>query len=320
MKNESQDMLNTDGVNHDAINTLSVDFSTEESPLVTVVIPVYEDWDRAVKCLSCLADQTFRDFEVVAVDNGSSFVPEMGIFTFPFRLLHCDAPGSYAARNKGVENANGKIIAFTDSDCLPDEQWLENGVKMLLESPEFDIIAGEVQVFAANQENPTAVELCNIMLMFPQERSVRLSNFGVTANLFVRSNVLKAVNNFDARLMSSGDVEFCQHAIKSGFKLGHSPHSVVRHPAKRGWSEMLKTARRIGGGTIYRVMLVSRFLAFKMLFRVSVPPIRNIYWVLTYSDFTPIQKMKALSVLIVIKWVHLIEGFQVFMGKKPSRS
>lgn len=289
-------------------------------PVVTVIIPIYEDWPRARECLSCLANQTFKDFEVVAVDNGSSFIPEIGSLPYPFQLLHCENPGSYSARNHGLGFARGRIIAFTDSDCLPDEMWLENGLKKFAEVPELDLVAGHVLVFARDEKHPTAVELYNIFVMFPQERSVRVSRFGVTANLFVKSSVIDSVGGFDARLKSSGDVQFCHAAVKKGFKIGYTPDAVVRHPARHDWESIRKAARRVGGGTVHRAMLVSGLAAFKMFLRISVPPIRNLFWIVSNSDLTFLQKFKTVTVLIVFKWAYWVEAVCVLCGKPPSRS
>lgn len=60
--------------------------------------------------------------------------------------------GSYAARNKGVELAKGKIIAFIDADCIPDKSWLERRYSYLVKSPKCHDLGGNVVSVLANKK------------------------------------------------------------------------------------------------------------------------------------------------------------------------
>ena len=94
---------------------------------VTVVIPVLNQERTLEACLRSLLRQTYpKDrFEVVIVDNNSSDRTREIIRAFPFRYAHEPQRSSYAARNRGVSLARGRVVAFMDSDCEADPRWLE---------------------------------------------------------------------------------------------------------------------------------------------------------------------------------------------------
>src|SRR5690554_2350740 len=96
-------------------------------PQCTVIVPVYEHWHLIPALLQCLQRQTLGQerFEVLLVDNGSThFAPPSELPTNT-QILHCAAPGSYAARNQALQEAQGEWLVFTDADCLPATGWLE---------------------------------------------------------------------------------------------------------------------------------------------------------------------------------------------------
>jgi len=56
--------------------------------------------------------------------------------------------GSYAARNKGILNSKGDILAFTDSDCIPKDNWLEKGLSVVVNQDSPGLIGGQINYFA----------------------------------------------------------------------------------------------------------------------------------------------------------------------------
>jgi glycosyltransferase involved in cell wall biosynthesis len=98
---------------------------------VTVIIPAYRDTGRLNACLSALSRQTIPhgDFEVIVVNNDlKEDVLINAEHDFRLTVIREEIPGSYAARNSGIRHAKGEILAFTDSDAVPDAGWIENGM------------------------------------------------------------------------------------------------------------------------------------------------------------------------------------------------
>src|SRR3972149_2192306 len=87
---------------------------------VSVIIPFYNDSENLLNCLEAINRQTLDSsrLEIIVVDNGSSQDIESVVKIFPaVNILYEPKEGSYAARNKGILNSKGDILAFTDSDC-----------------------------------------------------------------------------------------------------------------------------------------------------------------------------------------------------------
>ena len=99
-------------------------------PLVSVVIPTYSRPRQLLHCLDAFCSQTMppSEFELVVVDDGSPVPLDAIVASFQsrlnVRLLRQPNAGPSAARNRGVREARGEFIAFTDDDCLPEPAWL----------------------------------------------------------------------------------------------------------------------------------------------------------------------------------------------------
>jgi len=97
------------------------------SPFFTVVVPTRNRPASLAACLEALARQTFEDFEVVVVDDGSRPAAEVAPGVVAGRGIRClrlSGAGPAAARNAGADAAAGAYLAFLDDDCLPEVDWL----------------------------------------------------------------------------------------------------------------------------------------------------------------------------------------------------
>src|SRR4029077_1201834 len=113
---------------------------------ISVIIPFYGDLAGLRATLEALEVQTGRrdDREILVVNNGEPGAIDSLRAGFPgVRWLHESRAGSYAARNLGLRNAAGQVMAFTDSDCVPDPAWLEEGAKALVQS-DATIVGGKI--------------------------------------------------------------------------------------------------------------------------------------------------------------------------------
>ena len=94
-------------------------------PLISVIIPVYNRPNPVIRAIESVLDQTFRDFELIVVDDGSTdrTVETMREYEDRIALVQRPHLGVSAARNAGLKRASGSLIAFLDSDdyWLPDK-------------------------------------------------------------------------------------------------------------------------------------------------------------------------------------------------------
>jgi hypothetical protein len=172
-------------------------------PLVSVIVPVYNDADRLRTCLHALAQQTYPDsrLEIIVVDNGSTDGSATVAARFPrVRVESEPTVGSYAARNRGIGVATGEVLAFTDADCIPTRDWVAEGVAHLARVPRCGLVAGRIHIYPREGDRPTTVELYESLFDFDQHRFVEHGRFGVTANLFTYAAVVREVGSFDPSL------------------------------------------------------------------------------------------------------------------------
>jgi glycosyltransferase involved in cell wall biosynthesis len=206
-------------------------------PIVSVVVPVYNGERDVPDLIECLRSQTYPPdrVEYLLVDNNSRDRTSAIIETaakFPQitirHLTENQIQSSYAARNKGIHNSKGEIIAFTDADCRPQFDWLENLVKPLADL-EVGISAGEIVALPgktileqhATRQNTLSQKYTLAHSFCP---------YGQTANLAVRKQVLAQVGLFRPYLTSGGDADLCWRILReTWYKLSFAESAIVRH-------------------------------------------------------------------------------------------
>ncbi len=224
---------------------------TEKMPFVSVIIPVYNDADALDKCLHSLDAQSYPHdlFEVIVVDNDSEIKIDKIVKKYKQTVLTHEAmPGSYAARNRGISLAKGEIIGFTDSDCVPAQDWIKNAVNTMLEKPAYGIVAGKITLFFKSPQRLHAVEVYEKIKAFNQKGKVENDHHGVTANLFTYKHIFVKEGLFDARLKSGGDVEWCQRIHAKGYNLLYADEVCVAHPARNTFYQLYRKIVRVAGG------------------------------------------------------------------------
>lgn len=114
------------------------DRTQQKKPLVSVVVPVYERPAFIVHCLESVMSQTFHDYEVIVVDDGSKDNTAHVIQKkFPqVKYLHQENRGVSTARNLAVKNSRGRFIALLDSDDLWKKNKLEEQIAFMLKHPD----------------------------------------------------------------------------------------------------------------------------------------------------------------------------------------
>jgi glycosyltransferase involved in cell wall biosynthesis len=295
-----------------------------ERPFVSVVIPVYNDAARLTTCLHALGRQTYpaNRYEVIVVDNGSdvSVVPVVAATLRHARVVSEPRPGSYAARNRGLAMAQGEILALTDSDCIPAAEWLEEGVRALVQTPNCGLVGGRIDVFFARQACPTPVEIFSVMTARRQEQFIGIDHFCETANLFTSRTVLETVGPFEPELKSRGDVVFGQRVFAAGYRQVYADRAVVAHPAPRSLGALRRRTARLVGGKHDVRRLVS---APAVVTRTASTDARNVprlagrIW--RSTEIARGDRWRVLGILGIVQGVALCERFRLLLGGSPRR-
>jgi glycosyltransferase involved in cell wall biosynthesis len=115
-------------------------------PKVSVVIPTYNRAHLLTECIESALAQTFRDFEIIIIDDGSTDNTSQVVSAFPVRYIHQQNQGVSVARNKGIELSRGEYIAFLDSDDTLLKNALEEGVEVLDKNPDVGFSYGQMYI------------------------------------------------------------------------------------------------------------------------------------------------------------------------------
>lgn len=211
-------------------------------PEASVIVPHFRDYARLDKCLAALAGQSYAGrFEIIVADNASpEGVDEVRrVVAGRAQVVVQPERGAGPARNRGVAAAAGRILAFTDSDCVPHCDWLAEGLRTVAADT---IVGGKVEVMTrAAVKSPT--EAFEIVFAFDNETYVREKGFSITANLFVARDVFARVGPF--RTGVSEDIEWCWRARAAGVAIDFAPRAVVDHPARHDVGELDQKWRRL---------------------------------------------------------------------------
>lgn len=112
------------------------------NPTISIIIPIYNTEKYLRRCLDSIVAQTYKDFECIIVDDGSTdgsgkICDEYVAKDNRFKVFHKKNGGVSSARNLGLDNAKGEYIAFCDADDYVKENWLS---EFILRIPICDIV------------------------------------------------------------------------------------------------------------------------------------------------------------------------------------
>jgi glycosyltransferase involved in cell wall biosynthesis len=201
---------------------------------VTVVAATHNRADRLAALLDALRAQTFRDFDVVIVDDASADETTALLAEAQARgdlaltvLRHETGRGPAAARNAGWRAASAAVIAFTDDDCRPSPGWLAAGVAAMAATAN-----GTREAIVQGLTEPDPLE-ADRLGPFTRSLNVReLDHWYATANMFYSRATLERLGGFDETTFSrpgGEDTDLAWRAIGDGVPTAFSPDARVWH-------------------------------------------------------------------------------------------
>lgn len=283
-----------------------------ESMEVSIIIPTFNDWSRLSLCLKSLDNQSYpKDkYEVIVVNNNPSDVmPDDFIVPSNCTIITEAKPGSYAARNTGVRLSKGRILGFTDSDCIPHENWIAEALDFFAQNPQYTRIAGRIELFYKS-EQLTDAELYEKVYAFKQDFAAS-KGVSVTGNMFTYRELFEHVGYFRDDLFSGGDSEWSLRAQQLGYKIGFGKKVTIYHPARHTTQELEKKYRRTAG-----INGNNKIKSIARLIKYSIPPINTIW----HSKGLSIQeKIKVFMMRYKLHLIRSIEEIRLSFGKMPNR-
>jgi glycosyltransferase involved in cell wall biosynthesis len=262
-------------------------------PQASIIIGTYNRAEMLQRLLYSLKSQALPSerFEVIVVNDGSrddteqacsimeKEMPNLRYFSTEENL------GISAARNRGIANASGKYILFTDDDCIAAEDWVERSCAALDKE---EIAAGAV---ASDSRN--FLILCHNIAQFHPflpGRPAGTVEFVAGANLAIRKDVLLELNGFQDSMILAGDMDLILRARIKGHRAAFVPDAVVTHaPDRKTVSSLLKYAARHASATIvlrhkYSALLKTPKILYSRALLLGLAPLiafkatMGIYW------------------------------------------
>jgi GT2 family glycosyltransferase len=294
----------------------------QDRPLVSVVIPHYEDVANLRQCLDLLDQQTLPRalWEIIVSDNRSPSgmaIVEQAVGGRAVLVISHEK-GAGPTRNVGAAIARGSVLAFLDSDCRPAPDWLEKGTAASASSA---VTGGRINVLVRDDARLTPSEAFERVFAFNNKLYIQEKGFSVSANLFIRREAWDRVGGFKAAI--SEDVDWCWRARDAGFPVRYADDVVVGHGArvsffelKRKWRRLTLEAYYLGGsGPVAKV----RWLARTWLLLLS--PLAHTPKVLSSNQLhTASDRLKALTVLFAIRWYRFFEGHRILLANSKRAS
>jgi len=303
-------------------------------PTVSIIIPTYNREDKIGNCLESVTNVDYpkNKIEIVVVDDGSIDQTKEIVTKFPVKFLRQKHKGPAMARNNGIEHSRGKIIVFTDSDCVVPRGWLK-GLVAGFADKKVAGVGGSIN----HIDNSFAVkyEQYRRYLLYGDLKDNIFSNgfrYLPTCNLAIRRSIIDKVGLFDVTFgyAAAEDVDFCYRIFRAGGVVTYKPNVKIKHYHAQNWGKIAKRrfvqAKEIlrfyekrkltkklwlnyGISFVYLVVLPSLFISqlffVSLLLMTLVPHIKNLRKVR--------KKINYLPFVLVDYFMYYVDSFAKFL-------
>ncbi len=205
----------------------------DNKPLVSVIICTYNRLNHLKNCLDSMLDQTYDKFEVIIVNGPSTDGTKNLINLYPFRSIQQTKKGGLSeARNLGLREAKGEIVAFIDDDAIADKNWVKSHA-MKYKDENVGGVGGTIKL-----KNGKIEEYKNKVNRFGDlgiEKNIANSGhewFNTTCgcNTSFRKKTLEEIGGFDEYYTYWFDeTDVCVRVAKAGYKIEFEVDAVVQH-------------------------------------------------------------------------------------------
>ena len=221
-----------------------------KKPKFSIIVPVYNTEKYLKRCLDSIKSQSFKDYEVIIVNDGSTDKSSSIISKYPYKVINQKNLGLSMARNNGVKDASGEYLIFLDSDDYIEKDLLKKINKSLSNSP--DLVRFQIkEVFDDNDdiiyeensfENKTGVEAFKLITeyhfvenawayaikrefylkeKFSFKKGTYHEDFGLIPLVIIKSKIVNSINYVgycyyqrDGSIMNSSDYSKTKKKVK----------------------------------------------------------------------------------------------------------
>jgi len=199
-------------------------------PKISVVIPAYNEEKYLPACLASLKQQTFKDFEVIVVDNNSTDKTARIAKSFGAKVVEEKRQGIAFARDRGFSIARGEIITRTDADTILPINWLLQIIQIFHHNPQTAGVAGTTIYSDLSPFFTTIFQYCSNSWFYLHRILAGHYQFA-GSNFAVRRNIIMRISPCTTNLFLHEDMDFSCHATQLG-KIIFDPSLVVFNSAR----------------------------------------------------------------------------------------
>jgi MoaA/NifB/PqqE/SkfB family radical SAM enzyme len=222
---------------------------------LSIIVPTYNRKDILRKCLLSLDNQSYLKgkYEVIVIDDGSSDGTAEMINTLmqtykDLRYIQQHHNGPASARNLGTKKANGKIVGFTDDDCILDKDWIRLMVESHKRNPEIITVGGKTCV-PYKKANIMASQFLSTGAIQTNLNGKKEAIFFPTCNVTFKRQIFdKYKFNENFPLPGGEDLEFFWRLFKHGHRFIWNKNIKVTHYRNGALSSFIRQAYIYGRG------------------------------------------------------------------------
>jgi GT2 family glycosyltransferase len=223
--------------------------SIKDNPFVSIVIPSYKPDNNIINCIESIKNQKFNvSYEIIVVDSSPRDISNFIKMSFPdVEVIHLEKRTlSGRARSIGASKVRGKIVFFTDTDCIVDNNCLKNLLRD--HNSGYNVVGGSV----VNGTPKSIVGSTEYLLEFNESnpwskpREVRAVP---SCNLSVNRQIFELVGFFPDFLKGE-DTLFCENVILKGEKIYFNPEAKIIHINRKSFLKYIKNQISLGEGAV----------------------------------------------------------------------
>ena len=288
-------------------------------PKVSVIIVAYRAQGVISDCIDSLLRQTYpkEKYEIIIVvdDNKTYDVVEKYLSTNTPRIHieHRTKRGNIpSARNVGVHLSNGEIIAFTDSDCVAHECWLEKICKGFEHFPTIVGVGGAVKPFSLDPVS-RSLALLNMVSWSGGNRSLKRQL--ATSNAAYRKDILTNIGDFDENASVGEDRDLYYRITQEGHQILYDPEIVVYHKHRMQLREVFLWCYSAKKRSIYMLKKYKHYLSSV---RQITPALTVLILLISVFILGLISTLTIILVFIILTYISVFLLFgrnEYFSGK-----
>ena len=191
-----------------------------KEPLISVIIPAYNAASVIARTIDSVLSQTFTDFEILVVNDGSPDTPELESVLESYRVVYHkqENRGAGAARNVGVNDARGQFLAFLDADDYWLPNYLEAQMAVLQKSGADAVYCDALFVGSPALKDKTYMQLAPSRTEVTPESLLAVDVGIITSGVIARKQAVRTVGGFDETIRRGQDFDLWLRMAQKGFR------------------------------------------------------------------------------------------------------